>query len=150
MINVEHFQSNLLTIDKKPHKDFDIYYVGYITIKEIGDCNNIRSVNPLYLIFNSATGYFKEENDEKYLILDSTEKYEEVFSGIKSEIETINGGEKTYYEKNYDRIAVNTDDVVPLNKTMRFPSLTIIIRCVFQNDRKLCPQIYLDECLHEL
>ena len=34
-INVEHFQSNLLTIDKKPHKDFDIYYFGYITIKKM-------------------------------------------------------------------------------------------------------------------
>ena len=89
----------------------------------------------MYLIFNSATGYFKEENDEKYLILDSTEKYEEVFSEIKSEIETINGGEKMYYEKNYGRIAVNKD-VVHLNKTKRFPSLTIIIRYVFQIDRK--------------
>ena len=55
-----------------------------------------------------------------------------------------------YDEKNYGRIAVNKDDVVPLNKTMRFPSLTIIIRCVFQNDIKSCPQIYLDECLYEL
>ena len=53
----------------------------------------------MYLIFNSATGYFKEENEEKYLILDSVKKYEEVFSGIKSEIETINGGEKMYYKK---------------------------------------------------
>ena len=150
MIYIKDFQSNLLTIDKKPHKDFDIYYVGYITIKKIADCNNIRSANPLYLIFNSATGYFKEENEEKYLILDSTEKNEEVFSGIKSEIETINGGKKMYHEKNYDRIVVNIDVVVPLNKTMRFPSLTIIIRCIFQNDRKLCPQIYLDECLYEL
>ena len=150
MINLEDFQSNLLTIDKKPCKDFDIYYLGYITIKKIGDCNNIHSVDPLYLIFNSATGYFKEENNEKYLILDSTEKYEEVFSGIKSEIETINGGEKMYYEKNYDRIAVDTDDDVPFNKKIRFPLLIIIIRCIFQNDRKLCPQIYLDECLHEL
>ena len=56
----------------------------------------------MYLIFSSATGYFKEDNDEKYLILDSTEKYEEAFSEIKSEIETINGEEKMYYEKNYD------------------------------------------------
>ena len=55
-----------------------------------------------------------------------------------------------YYEKNYDRIGVNTDDVVLLNKKIRFPSLTIIIRCIFQNDKKLCPQIYLDECLYEL
>ena len=33
------------------------------------------------------------------LILDLTEKYEDVFSGIKSEIETINGGKKCIIKK---------------------------------------------------
>ena len=56
---------------------------------------------------------------------------------------------KRIMKKNYDRIAVNTDDV-PFNKKIRFPLLIIIITCVFQNDRKLCLQIYLDECLYEL
>ena len=60
MININNFQSNLLTIDKKSHKDVDIYYIGYITIKKFGDCENIRSLNPLYLIIHSATGYFKK------------------------------------------------------------------------------------------
>ena len=101
-------------------------------------------------MIQSATGYFEEKNGEKYLILDSTEKYEEVFSGIKSEIETINGGEKMYYEKNYARIGVNTDDDIPMNKQIKFSTLTIIIRCVFQSSKKLCPQIYLDECLYQL
>ena len=36
---------------------------------------------------------------EKYLISDSTEKYEEVFSGIKLEIEALNGGIELFYEK---------------------------------------------------
>ena len=150
MINIQKFHSNLLKIDKKPYKDFDIYYIGYITIKKIGDCRNIYSVNPLYLIIPSATGYFTEENDEKYLILDAIDKYEEVFSGIKSEIETINGGEEMYYEKHYAKAGVNTDDDIALNKKLKFPSLTIIIRCVFQNGNKLQPQVYLDECLYEL
>ena len=79
MIDIRNFQSNLLKIDKKHYKDFDIYYIGYITIKKIGDCKNIHSVNPLYLIIHSATGYFKENNGEKYLILDLADKYEEVF-----------------------------------------------------------------------
>ena len=35
MIHIKDFRSNLLKIDKKPHKDFDIYYVGYITIKKL-------------------------------------------------------------------------------------------------------------------
>ena len=54
-----------------------------------------------------------------------------------------------YREKNYARIGVNTDGNIPLNKPLKFPSLTIIIRCIFQNGKKLFWQIYLDECLYE-
>ena len=153
MIDINNFQSNLLKIDKKPYKNSYIYYIGYITIKKFNkfsDHESIHSVNPLNLIIRSGTGYFKEEYGEKYLILDLTKKYDEVFSAIKSQIETINGGKKMYYEKNYARIGVNTDDDIPMNKQIKFPTLTIIIRCVFQSDKKLCPQIYLDECLYEL
>ena len=55
-----------------------------------------------------------------------------------------------YYKKNYPRISVNTDDDVPLNKQLKFPTLTIIIRCVFQKSEELDLFIYLDECLYEL
>ena len=78
MINIKNFHSNLLKIDKKSYKDIDIYYIGYVTIKEFGHCENIRNVNLVYLIIYSATGHFKEKNDKKYSILDSADKYEEV------------------------------------------------------------------------
>ena len=104
----------------------------------------------MYSIISSATGYFKEKNGEEYLILDSIEEYEEVFSGIISEIKTLNRGKELFYEKNYVRIGINTDDDLPLNKQLKFPTLTIIIRCVLQKGEKLYPQIYLDECLYEL
>ena len=103
----------------------------------------------MYLTIYSATRYFKEKYCEKYLILDSVEKYDEAFSRIKKEIETINGGKELFYEKNYAKIGVNTDDDIPLNKQLKVPTLTIIIRCIFQNGKKLCPQIYLDDCLYE-
>ena len=54
-----------------------------------------------------------------------------------------------FYEKIYSRIGVNADDDLPLNKWLKFPTLTIIIRCVFQNGKELYSQIYLDECLYE-
>ena len=73
MINRNDFDSSLLKFDKKSYKDIDIYYIGYITVKKIDDYKNIHSVNPLYLIIHSSTGHFKEKNDNKYLILDSTE-----------------------------------------------------------------------------
>ena len=149
MIDIRNFHSNLLKVDKKPHRDIDIYYIGYIAIKKFSDCENIHSVKPLYLIIHSATGYFKEKYVEKYLILDLAKKYEEVFSGIKSEIETINGGKELFHEKNYSRVGINTDDDAPLNKPLKFPTLTVIIRCIFQKGEELDPLIYLDESLYE-
>ena len=108
-IEIRNFHSDLLKIDEKSHRDFDIYYINYNTIKKFSNCNcdcncdcdyeNIRSVNALYLIIYSATGFFKEKYNEKYLILDWTEKYEEVFAGIKSDIETIDGGKELFYKK---------------------------------------------------
>ena len=99
MINIKNFHSNLLKIDKKSYKDIDIYYIGYITIKKFGDCENIHSVNLLYLIIHSATRHFKEKNNEKYLILDSADKYEEVWSGITSEIKTLNSEKNCFIQK---------------------------------------------------
>ena len=58
MITIKNFHSNLLKIDKKSYQDIDIYYIGYITIKKFGNCENIHSVNSLYLIIHSATGHF--------------------------------------------------------------------------------------------
>ena len=104
----------------------------------------------MYLTIHSATGYFKEKCNEKYLILAPIEKYEEVFSGIKSEIKTITGGKEFFYEKKYERIGVNSDDNIPLNKKLKFLTLIIIIRCIFQEGKKLYAQVYLDECLYEL
>ena len=93
IIDIKNFHPNLLKIDKKPCKDIDIYYIGYIPIKKFNkrfsDHENIHSVNPLHLIFHSATGHFKEKNGKKYLTLDPIEKYEEVFTGIRSEIKTM-------------------------------------------------------------
>ena len=99
---------------------------------------------------NSATGYFKEKNDEKYLILDSTKEYESVWSEIRSEIKRINGGEKVFYEKNYCKIGINTKDDLPLGESLKFLTLIVNINLVLQANNKLYPQIYLNECFYEL
>ena len=49
------------------------------------------------------------------------------FSGIISEIKTLNGGKELFYEKNYSRIGINTDDDLPLNKQLKFSTLAIIM-----------------------
>ena len=158
MINLKNFESNLLKIDKKHYKGIDIYYIGYITIKKIGDCENIHSVNPLYLLVNHASGYIEEKNGNKYLIFDDSvnenkellKKYTDVWDGIKSKIKAINGGKENDYGKDYMKIKFNSDDQLPLNKPLKLHAMTKIIRSAFQEGGKLYPQVFLDDALYEL
>ena len=87
--DIKNFKSNFLKIDKKSYKDIGIYNIGYITIKKIDGCENIYSVNPLYLCINHASGYIEERGVNKYLGFDSKDenkellkKYNDVFDGI--------------------------------------------------------------------
>ena len=66
-------------------------------------------------------------------------------SGIKWKIKTLNGGKELFYDKNCVKTGISTDHDLPLNKPLKFPTLTIILRCVFQEGENLYLQIYLDE-----
>ena len=157
IISLKYFESNLLQIDKKSCKNIGIYNIGYITIKQIDDCKNIYSVNPLYLLVNHVSGYIKEKYENKYLIFDSTDenkellkRYAYVWDEIKNEIKPINGSKENHYEKDYMKIKFNSDDDLPLNKPLKFHLMTITIRSVFEEDGKLYPQVFLDDTLYEL
>ena len=79
----KNFDAKLLKIDKKDYNEIDIYYIGYVTIKKIGDYNNINSVNPLYLMINEMIGHFEEKNENKYLVLDDVDENKEVSKNMK-------------------------------------------------------------------
>ena len=148
---------NLLKIDKRSYKNIDIYYIGYITIKKIDDCESIFSVNPLYLRINHTSRYIEEKNGNKYLIFDFTDestevlkKYADAWDGIKNKIKAINGGEENDYGKDYMKIKFNSDIDLPLNKPLKLHAMTIIIRSFFEEDGKLYPKFSLDDTLYEL
>ena len=48
-INMKNFEPKF---DRKSYKNIGIYNIGYITIRKIDDCENIYSVNLLYLLVN--------------------------------------------------------------------------------------------------
>ena len=43
-----------------------------------------------------------------------------------------------------------TNDLLPLEKLIYFPTLTIVIRCVFKQGNLFYPQVYLDDALYQL
>ena len=54
------------------------------------------------------------------------------------------------YDKDYMKIKFNSDDDIPLNKQLYLPTITVIIRNIFEKDRKYYPQSFLDEYLYEV
>ena len=122
MINIKGFEPSLIKIDKKSYKNIGIHHIGYITNKSISDCENINSVNPLYLIMDTLK---------------------------MDHIQTIKAGKSGEYEKDYKKIKFNSDDDLSLNKILKLHMLTITVRSVFEEDGKYYPQVFLDECLYE-
>ena len=108
-------------------------------------------------MINEVIDHFEEKYENKYLVLDDVDenkevskKYEEVWDGIKKDIETVNGGERVEYGKDFFKKRFESNDDLPMNKPMRLRLWIIIIRCVFSEGGKFYRQIFLDDALYEL
>ena len=107
-------------------------------------------------MINRIKSHFEEVDEDKYLIISSQnghimQKYQGVFDGIKEIIKKINDyGQPIKYDDNYMKMKFNTDDNIPLNKIIYFPTITVIIRSVTKKDHKYYPQLFLDDCLYEI
>ena len=100
--------------------------------------------------------YFEEINGNKYLMLVPTneskekiKKYEELWIKIRDLIRSVTKKSEDYDEK-YMKVKFNSDDELPLNKTIKVPVMIIVVRAVFHENNKYYPQVFLDECLHYL
>ena len=96
IIDLKDFDARLLKVEKKYYKEIDIYYIGYVTVKNIANCNNINCVNPLYLMINEMIVRFQGKNENKYLVLDGVDenkevskKYEEVSKAVKKKLKQL-------------------------------------------------------------
>ena len=143
MINIKNFDPNNIKTDEKSCKNIIIYYIGYVTIKDFKYVK-IDSGNPLYLIFSKVNGYFEEINEYKYLMLVTTneskekiKKYEELCSKTRDLIRSITRNSDDYDEK-YIKIKFNSDNELPLNKTIKIRSMVIAI---FLENNKYYPQV---------
>ena len=48
------------------------------------------------------------------------------------------------------KIKFNSDDNLPLNKTIEIPSMIIVARVVFHENNIYFPQLVLDDCLYHI
>ena len=76
-------------------------------------------------------------------------KWNEVFGAIKYHINKIDNSEVNF-DSDFDKIKFVTSDNLPLGKLIYFPTLTILIRCVFKQGDFFYPQVYLDDAFYQL
>ena len=47
------------------------------------------------------------------------------------------------------KIKFNSDDILPINKPLKFHLMTRTIRSIFEEDGVLYPQVFLDDALYK-
>ena len=153
IVHADEFDKNLIKVDKRESRiSADIYYISYIVNKLQ---YNINSVNPLYLILKDVkcTVEKKEGSSDRYLVIDLGNKdvlnvFDYMFNFISNKINKIDGDDKKVY--GYIRLKFNSDVELPLDKLIKFHTLTVIVACVICKGNKFYPEIYVDEGIYEL
>ena len=86
----------------------------------------MATILAVYLMINKMTGHFEEKNENKYLVLADVDenkevpkKCQEVWEGVKKEIQTINGGERDEYEKDLKKIRFESNDDLSMKKSIK-------------------------------
>ena len=71
IIDLDEFDGSNIKVDKNDFNDIDIYYLGYENKKKITECNEVNSVNPLYLRIIDVKAQFKKDKSDNvwYLII---------------------------------------------------------------------------------
>ena len=100
-------------------------------------------------------GQFKKDKSDNvwYLIIFGNENVLRIFANIRKSIRTKieeNTGSIVQYDKDYRRIRFESNDNLPADKIVNVRLTTIIIRSVFVQNGKHCPQLFLDSGLYEL
>ena len=87
------------------------------------------------------------------MVFDSTDENKEllkkydIFNAIRDKVKEINSNDCDYENM---KIKFNSGDDLPFNKPLKFCLMTITIRCIFEENGQLYPQVFLDDTLYEL
>ena len=78
-------------------------------------------------------------------------KYEKLWVNIKDLTKSVTKKSDDYdYDEKYLKIKFDSDDELPLSKTIEIPITTIVVRAIFLENKEYYPQVFLDECLYKI
>ena len=77
-----------------------------------------------------------------------TKKYDELLIKIRDLITAKTKNSDEYDYEKFMKFKLNFDADLPLNKTGEIPTITIVVRAIFL-ENKYYPQVFLAECLYK-
>ena len=108
----------------------------------------VNGVNPVHLTIDKINGYLEENNGNNNLKLisidegkDTLKNYEEMWSKTRDLIRSTTNNSDDY-DKKYMKIKFNSDDDLPLNKTLKLYNMIIVVKSDFHEGNKYYPQVF--------
>ena len=105
-------------------------------------------LNKVFCVFGKENGfkYLKIEKNHRDNVLNT---WNQVSDSIKYHIKKISNEEVNFHD-DFNKIKFISDDSLKLNKLIYFPTLTVLIRCIFKKGNLFYPQVYSDDALYQL
>ena len=133
MIKSEDFYLDNILIDEKSYENILVYKFTYKTL--IGS-------KPLGIRLDKIDGFVRLYDRSRNLELFGAAKHESIYNRIRYII-GVKSGITYVFSHNYVRIKVDSFDSLPLEKTLTFHNVIILIKSVFIKDRNNYYNLFL-------
>ena len=141
IIKIEDFNLSNILIDEKPFENILVYNILY---------NTLIDDKPLRIRFKKINGFIRVYDGTRYSVLFGSEKYDFIYNRIRYLIR-VKTGITCVISHSYAKLKVDSYDSLPLEKTMTFHNVIIVIKSVFYKDKNYYYyKIFLEKASHEL
>ena len=120
IIKIEDFDVYNILIEEKPYENILVYNISYRCLIDS---------KALPIKFNKIDGLIRVYDGTRYLVLFASEKYDSIYNRIRYPI-CVKGGITYIISHNYAKIKVDSYNFLPLEKTMTFHNVIILIKSV--------------------
>ena len=117
----EYFDFDNTLLDEKTYENILIYGVLY---------KRLIGAKTLSSFFDKVNGFIRDYDWSKYLVLFDYEKYDATYDRT-----TYLSGITYVFSYNYETIKIDSDDELPLEKTLTLHNVIIFIKSVFNKDQ---------------
>ena len=125
IIEIEDFDLDNILIGEKSYENILFYNISYKILID---------TKPLRIRFDKIDWFIRVYDGTRYLVLFGSEKYDFIYNRIRYFIRVKNGI-SFVIPHNYAKIKVVLYDSLPLEKTMTFHNVIILIKSVWNKDK---------------